>query len=142
MIPAVLHPKSRGYLKLKDNNPLSHPLIYPRYYTHPDDMKVMVEGIKFGVRLSETNGKVEWGQVEMMLEGFIVALRRYGFRLDSTPVEQCRHLQFGSDEYWECAAKWQTGPENHQAGSCKMGAETDPLAVVNPVLQVTLGFPK
>lgn len=58
VIPAVLHPKSRGYLKLKDNNPSSHPLIYPQYYTHPDDVKVMVEGIKFGVRLSETNGKV------------------------------------------------------------------------------------
>lgn len=56
MIPAVLHPKSRGFLKLKDNDPLSHPLISPLYYTHPDDVKVMVEGIKFGIKLSETNG--------------------------------------------------------------------------------------
>lgn len=58
--------------------------------------------------------------------------------MDTTPVEHCEHLQFGSDAYWECAAKRQTGPENHQAGSCKMGPETDPLAVVNPLLQVEL----
>lgn len=31
-----------------------------------------------------------------------------------------------------------TGPENHQAGSCKMGPHSDPMAVVNPFLQVTL----
>lgn len=56
IIPALLHPKSRGYLKLKDNNPLSHPLIYAQYYTHPDDVKVVVEGIKFAIQLSETKG--------------------------------------------------------------------------------------
>ncbi|CAH1975010.1 unnamed protein product [Acanthoscelides obtectus] len=58
IIPTVLHPKSRGYLKLKDNNPLSHPLIYGNYYTHPDDIKVMIEGIKMGLRLAETKGRL------------------------------------------------------------------------------------
>lgn len=56
IIPAVLHPKSRGEIKLKDNNPLSHPLIYANYYTHPDDVKVMVEGIKFAIELANTKG--------------------------------------------------------------------------------------
>lgn len=57
IIPALLHPKSRGFLKLRDNNPLSHPLIYAKYYTHPDDIKIMVDGIKFAIQLSETKGK-------------------------------------------------------------------------------------
>jgi choline dehydrogenase-like flavoprotein len=57
IIPTVLHPKSRGFLKLKDNNPLSPPLIYANYFTHPDDMKVMIEGIKFALRLADSKGK-------------------------------------------------------------------------------------
>lgn len=42
LVPLLLRPKSRGYLRLKDNDPYSKPLIYPNYYTHPDDIKVMV----------------------------------------------------------------------------------------------------
>lgn len=56
IIPAVLHPKSRGYLTLKDSNPLSHPMIFANYYTNPEDIRVMVEGIKFAIKLSETKG--------------------------------------------------------------------------------------
>ncbi|KAF5285224.1 hypothetical protein FQR65_LT13339 [Abscondita terminalis] len=119
IVPTVLHPKSRGYIKLKDKNPLTPPLIYAKYYTNPDDVKVMIEGIKFAIKLSETK-----------------ALKRYGFQLDKTPVSGCENLVFGSDVYWECAAKRQTGPENHQAGSCKMGPASDKMAVVNSMLQV------
>ncbi|KAF7281593.1 hypothetical protein GWI33_004514 [Rhynchophorus ferrugineus] len=119
IIPTVLHPKSRGEIKLRDNNPSSHPLIYANYFSHPDDIKVMVEGIRFALRLAETK-----------------ALRRYGFQLDKTPVKGCESITFGSDSYWECAMKQQTGPENHQAGTCKMGPKEDPLAVVDHELRV------
>jgi len=119
IIPANIHPKSRGFVTLKDKDPLSPPKIYANYFSHPDDVKVLIEGIKFAIKLSETN-----------------ALKRYGFQLDRTPVSACERIQFGTDAYWECAVKQQTGPENHQAGSCKMGPPDDPLAVVNPLLQV------
>lgn len=66
------------------------------------------------------------------------ALKRYGFQLDTMHVQGCESLTFGTDAYWECAAKMQTGPENHQVGSCKMGPPSDPLAVVNPLLQVPI----
>lgn len=56
--------------------------------------------------------------------------------MDKTPIKGCESLSFGSDKYWECAVKRQTGPENHQAGSCKMGPSSDLMAVVNPYLQV------
>nr|CAH7753550.1 unnamed protein product [Callosobruchus chinensis] len=119
IIPTVLHPKSRGYLKLKNNDPLSPPLIYANYYTHPDDIKVMIEGIKMGLKLAETK-----------------ALRKYGFKLNKTPTPGCENIQFGTDKYWKCSAKRATAPENHQAGSCKMGPSNDPMAVVSPTLQV------
>lgn len=119
IIPCLLHPQSRGYLTLRSADPLDHPKIVPRYLTHPDDAKRLVDGIKIGIKMAETS-----------------ALRRYGFRLDTTPVNGCENLTFGCDEYWHCALARATGPENHQAGSCKMGPPQDPLAVVDNQLRV------
>jgi choline dehydrogenase len=119
IIPAALHTKSRGYLKLKDKNPLSPPLIYAKYLTHPADVETLVDGIKIAIKMSETP-----------------ALQKYGFRLDKTPVVGCENLTFGCDAYWECAVRRNTFPENHQAGSCRMGPVGDPGAVVDPELRV------
>jgi glucose 1-dehydrogenase (FAD, quinone) len=123
MIPTAVHPKSRGYLTLASNDPLAHPKIFANYLTHPDDIKVVVEGIKFAIRLANTK-----------------ALQKYGIKLDTTPVKGCEKLQFGCDDYWECAVKQETAPENHQVGSCKMGADGDPNAVLNTHLQVDSSF--
>ncbi|KAL7292804.1 glucose dehydrogenase [FAD, quinone] [Trichogramma pretiosum] len=119
IIPTLLHPKSRGVLRLRNNDPLSPPLIYARYLTHPDDVGALIEGIKFSIALTKTE-----------------ALKKYGFELDRTPVKNCEHLKFGCDAYWECAIKHDTAPENHQAGSCKMGPADDPLSVVDHQLRV------
>lgn len=119
IIPTVLHPKSRGYLTLKDNNPLSYPKIFGKYLTNDEDVATLIEGIKFGLKLSKTK-----------------ALEKYGMKYKKTPVKECDDKTFGTDPYWECMIRWQTGAENHQAGSCKMGPEKDPLAVVDPELRV------
>lgn len=42
ILPLLLRPKSRGRILLKDKNPNSHPLIYPNYFSDPQDIKVMV----------------------------------------------------------------------------------------------------
>lgn len=55
VIPTFLHPKSRGYLRLRNNDPLSKPLIYPKYLSHAEDVAGLVEGIKFSNRLAETD---------------------------------------------------------------------------------------
>lgn len=117
--PTVLHPKSRGYLTLRDNNPLSMPSMYPRYLTHPDDIQVLIEGVKFVQRLANT-----------------AALRSFGMELDPTPARGCESQPFGSDSYWECVIRTHTVPEHHQAGTCKMGPASDPEAVVDPELKV------
>lgn len=120
IFPAVLHPKSRGYITLASNDPLEHPKIFANYLDEEHDIKVLVEGIKFAIRLSETE-----------------PLKAYGMELDRTIIEGCETFVFGSDPYWECAIKQNTGPENHQAGSCKMGPMRDPLAVVDHELRVS-----
>ncbi|XP_041971730.1 glucose dehydrogenase [FAD, quinone] [Aricia agestis] len=119
MFPAVLRPKSRGRLEIASADPFAHPKIYANYLTHEDDVKTLIEGIKFAIRLSETK-----------------ALKKYGMKLDRTPVKGCEQYKFGCDAYWECAVRLDTAPENHQAGSCKMGPRGDPTAVVDNFLQV------
>lgn len=119
IFPAVLQPKSRGYITLASSDPLDHPKIYANYLTEMHDIKVLVDGIKFAIELSKT-----------------AALQAYGMKLDETPVQQCEQFEFGSDAYWECAVTYNTGPENHQAGSCKMGPLRDPYAVVDHELRV------
>ncbi|XP_030023285.2 glucose dehydrogenase [FAD, quinone] [Manduca sexta] len=119
IIPTVLHPKSRGRLEIRSADPFEYPRIFANYLTHPDDVKVLVEGIKFAIKLSETK-----------------ALKRYGVKLDKTPVKGCEKFKFDCDAYWECAVRMMTGPENHQVGSCRMGPRGDPNAVVDNLLQV------
>lgn len=119
IFPAVLNPKSKGYITLASNDPLASPRIFANYLTDKRDVKVLIEGIKFGIRLSQTT-----------------PLKKFGMRLDRTVVKGCETFTFGTDDYWECAIRQNTGPENHQAGSCKMGPQSDPLAVVDHELRV------
>ena len=44
--------------------------------------------------------------------------------------------KFNSDAYWERIIREKTGPENHQAGTYKMGHESVSEAVVNNELRV------
>lgn len=119
--PVVLHPKSRGYLTLKSKNPLEPPQMYANYLTEPEDVSTLIEGIRVTQRLANTT----------------VLKNKYGIELMKEEYGDCnKNHKFDSDEYWECAVRHSTGPENHQAGSCKMGPSSDRLAVVNPKLQV------
>jgi len=119
--PVVLHPKSRGYVTLMSSNPLDPPLIHANYLTHPADMFTLLDAINFTLKL---------GNTRVLKEGF-------GFELDKTPIPSCIQKQpFGTDGYWKCYARTATVPENHQAGSCRMGPSSDQTAVVDPELKV------
>ncbi|XP_049802065.1 glucose dehydrogenase [FAD, quinone]-like [Schistocerca nitens] len=118
--PVVLHPESRGQIKLRSADPLQPPLIYANYLDHPNDVRTLIAAIRAGMKLASSK----------------VMREKYGMEVVKTPVEGCEAYTWDSDEYWECAVRRQTGPENHQAGSCRMGAADDPDAVVDPQLRV------
>ncbi|XP_031838193.1 glucose dehydrogenase [FAD, quinone] isoform X2 [Nomia melanderi] len=119
MRPTVVTVASRGYLKLRSGDPLVQPLIYPNYFTDMKDMKVLVEGIKKSNDLVNTQ-----------------AMKNWDLRMEPVIHPLCTNYHFASDAYWECYIRAATGPENHQAGTCKMGAYSDPTAVVDPELRV------
>ncbi|XP_070496026.1 glucose dehydrogenase [FAD, quinone]-like [Chironomus tepperi] len=115
----TFHPKSIGYIELKDRNPFSYPIIYPNMLSHPDDVQTIFESIKFALSLLETE-----------------AFRKLGARVHPIPLPGCTHLHFGSDAYWHCTIHSLTSTIHHQTTSCKMGSRDDKFAVVNHELKV------
>ncbi|KAL3287275.1 hypothetical protein HHI36_001751 [Cryptolaemus montrouzieri] len=119
--PVVLHPKSRGALTLKSRNPLDPPSMVANYLKEPEDVAILIEGIRVIQRLANTT----------------VLKQKYGIEFNKESYGNCEQLhRYDSDAYWDCAVRYYTGAENHQAGSCKMGPASDPMAVVDPELQV------
>lgn len=120
ILPMILRPKSRGFIKLQSRNPLRYPLLYHNYLTHPDDVAVMREGVKLAVAIGETDS----------------LKKRFGAKFHSKAVPNCKHLPLFTDEYWECLIRQYTMTIYHMAGTTKMGPADDPMAVVDAKLRV------
>ncbi len=107
---SIMQPKSRGTIRLADANPLSAPLIDPNYLSHPDDLNVLLAGLKKTLQI-------------MQSEAFDVIRGNMVYPLDINNNEQLI-------EYIRQTAE----TEYHPVGTCKMGQ--DAMAVVNSQLQV------
>ncbi|TGZ54850.1 Uncharacterized protein DBV15_01942 [Temnothorax longispinosus] len=119
MSPTMTHPRSKGQLRLASNNPFAKPIIWGNYFNDPMDVTILVEGIEVALSLANTS-----------------AMAKYNMTLNNRPLPVCSQYPYLSKEYWACAVRQDTGPENHQAGSCKMGPHNDPMAVVDNRLRV------
>ncbi|KAJ8664962.1 hypothetical protein QAD02_006624 [Eretmocerus hayati] len=117
--PMLLQPKSRGRILLTNSNPESKPKIIAGYFEDKDDIRVMIEGIKWSLKISETE-----------------AMKEIGSTLVHKPVLGCEHFKMHSDQYWECVVRTQSMSIYHWSGACKMGAVEDPTAVVDTKLRV------
>ncbi|XP_023238130.1 glucose dehydrogenase [FAD, quinone]-like [Centruroides sculpturatus] len=83
--PTLIHPKSRGYVKLRSTNPYDHPVIQPNYLSHPQDVLRLIDAMKITIQIGESK-----------------PFRKFGSRLYSTPVPGCERFLRLSDEYLEC----------------------------------------
>lgn len=119
ILPVLLHPESKGYLKLKSNNPYDPPELYGNFLTHENDLKTMLQAIRYIQKLGKTK-----------------AFQRYGSVFHDTPLPGCETFIYDSDEYWGCAIRTLTVTIHHQVGTCRMGTENDPEAVVNEDFKV------
>ena len=118
--PTLLTPKSRGFIKLNDTDPIGgSPLIYPGYLKDFSDVNRMMEGIKMCLHFFNTT-----------------SFQRNNYSLYEIPQFPCNKLKFNTEDYWECMIRAKTVPGSHAVGSCKMGTKNDSEAVVDPRLKV------
>jgi choline dehydrogenase len=59
-------PKSRGTLRLRSTDVADQALIDPNYYSHPEDMDTMVQGVRIARRIGASQGLATWGTNELM----------------------------------------------------------------------------
>ncbi|XP_014217222.1 glucose dehydrogenase [FAD, quinone]-like [Copidosoma floridanum] len=117
--PILLKPKSRGKILLRSTNPKDKPRIIPNYFSDPDDVRVLIKGIRATIQLSKTK-----------------AMQQYGSQLNDRVVPGCEKYEPDSDAYWECALRTYTFTIWHHSGTCKMGRDDDESSVVNSRLKV------
>ena len=115
MTPNIPRARSRGRLWLTSADPAAKPALDFRYFTDPDgyDARTLVDGIRVAREVAATEPLASW-LVREVAPG-------PGVRDDA-----------GLSEYARRAAH----TVYHPAGTCRLGAEGDPLAVVDPELRV------
>jgi choline dehydrogenase len=118
--PGVMLAKSIGYITIKNKDPFLQPIIVPNYFANIEDLNIIIDSCNF-VAKNLSNTKV---------------FEEAGVSLDSTPLPDCAHLEFGTDDYWACLARNYTMTLHHFSGTCKMGPDSDPGAVLDSQLRV------
>jgi choline dehydrogenase len=111
ILPGLVRPLSKGFLRIASADPTQKPLINPNYLAEPADLTRLKDAVKLGREIFATKAMSEWVGDELMPGP--------GFETDEALIEFSRNT---ADSY------------HHQSGSCKMGV--DSMAVVDPKLRV------
>ena len=106
-------PESLGWVKSKTSDPFDAPLIQPNYLDAEEDKRVVVAGLKLSRRLMHSK-----------------ALSHY-FDYEVYPG-----IEKQSDEELLQVARERGTTTYHQMGTCRMGPQSDPTAVVDNNLNV------
>ncbi|MEQ8816980.1 MAG: GMC family oxidoreductase N-terminal domain-containing protein [Thalassobaculum sp.] len=106
-------PESKGFVRARSADPFEAPVIQPNYLAEEGDRQVLLKAMRLARRLLATKP----------LERF------YDFEEYPGPKVQ-------SDDELLAAAKERGTTTFHPMGSCRMGPETDPTAVVDDQLRL------
>ncbi|ODN00432.1 Glucose dehydrogenase [FAD, quinone] [Orchesella cincta] len=117
ILATLVRPHGRGEITLQDKNPFSPPVIDGKYLEHPQDVKVLIEGMKLAVKLVEETK----------------SLGALGAQYQKTPFPQCDHVKWKSDEFWECYIRHFAFSLYHPTSTCTMGKVVDSRLRVNGV---------
>ena len=111
--PTLLRPEARGSVHAKSSNPKESPSILTNVLGTPEDEKSAVTAMRFSRKLMETE-----------------AIKPF-FDYEMTPGSDVK-----TDDEFLAYAK-EIGASNwHPASSCRMGADSDPMAVVDLTCKV------
>jgi choline dehydrogenase len=112
-----LHPKSRGEIVFDFEDPLFPPFINPQYLTKNQDVDGLLKGIRKVEEIVQTSALKKIGGFPSLKNA-------------KSPYP------FGTDKFWEWYIRHATWTLYDYCGTCKMGAESDPMSVVDSRLRV------
>jgi choline dehydrogenase len=111
--PILLHPRSRGTVRLRSADPADQPLVDPRYLDHEADVRTLVRAIELARDIAGAaafdglRGRELAPGVDVSDAGALAA-----------------YVRASASTVW------------HPVGTCRMGPSSDPGAVVDPRLRV------
>jgi choline dehydrogenase len=113
--PTLIAPRSVGSMRLRSPDPLEHPLIDPQYLSDPEehDLRVLIAGIRQAHAIFATSPLADVVGAPLMPAQFLHSDR-----------EIADYIRSNADGWW------------HPVGTCRMGVERDPMAVVDTALRV------
>ncbi len=111
LIPGIVRPQSRGWLRLASSSPLDPPIINPRYLSADSDVAGLLRGIEICREIGMTEAFAPWRRHEVVPGP------------EASDEASLRRYIAGTVSTWF-----------HPVGSCKMGIGED--AVVDPQLRV------
>jgi choline dehydrogenase len=106
-----LYPKSRGRVRLASSDPRAAPLVDPQLLSHPDDVAMMLRGLKIGRRVTRAASFARYRAVEVQPGAAV--------QDDATLVDYIRRA---------------AATVHHPCGSCRMGSDAN--SVVDEKLRV------
>jgi choline dehydrogenase-like flavoprotein len=109
----VTKPKSRGFVKLRSADPMDMPIVSPHLLKHPDDMQTMIAGQRFFLRA------FQYGPL--------------GDRVARIVKPDLANL---SNEALTLHCKRLVKTNYHPAGTARMGADGDRMAVLDASMRV------
>ncbi|GAA2752370.1 GMC family oxidoreductase [Kitasatospora cinereorecta] len=111
VLPGVVRPVSRGWVRPATADPLAPPLVHPNYLGERTDLDRLVQGVRLAREILATEAFSPWHKQELTPGPAL-----------TTDAQLRAFVRRTADSY------------HHQAGSCRMGV--DDLAVVDPSLRV------
>jgi choline dehydrogenase len=107
-------PKGSGYVRLASANPGVQPSFNYCYLQHPDDIRRVREGLRFGISLLESE------EFEDVVDHRI------------SPSDEI----LADDDAFNTWIRQTVGTARHVSGTCRMGPDNDPMAVVDQYCRV------
>ncbi|KAI5848810.1 putative GMC oxidoreductase [Tricharina praecox] len=117
IIPELFGQQSRGTVTLKSNDPLDTPVVDHKYLDDPLDLLVLAEACRYAN--------------EIVMNG---AGTRDIVKAAWPP--QAKHHEYESREQWAAFVKKNATTCYHASGTCRMGIDQDPQAVLDERLRV------